>query len=89
MADATAAGTSTSEFKLAAVAMVLGTILEGAGAVLHALQDAGVQAPWIPAVLAALGVILQVASLFGYTKSRTILKAADIASGVAAKPPSP
>jgi hypothetical protein len=74
------AGTTTSEFKLTAIAMVVGVCLEAAAGVLHAIQDAGVAAPWIPAVLAIVGALIQVASLFGYQKSRTLVKVAVAAS---------
>lgn len=75
-----ASGLSTSEGKLTAIAMVVGALLEGVAGVLHTLQDAGHAAPWFPAVFAVVGVLLQLASLLGYQKSRTLLKAAAIAS---------
>ena len=76
----TAPGMSTSEGKLTLVAIILGTVLEGLASVLPALQDSGHAAPWFPTALAVVGVLLQVASFLGYTKSRTILKATAIAS---------
>jgi hypothetical protein len=69
-------GTSTTEFKLTVAAMILGVVLETVATVLHSLQDAGVDKPWIPAVLAVIGALIQMASLFGYTKSRTVVKVA-------------
>lgn len=84
-----ASGPATSEFKLTAVAVVIGAILEGVVGVLHSLQDAGMSAPWIPAVLAIIGVVLQVATLLGYQKSRTLVKASLIAADAPFKPPSP
>lgn len=83
MADETtpaAPGMSTSEGKLTVVAMVVGTLLESAAGLLHSLQDAGHAAPWFPAVLAIVGVLLQLATLLGYQRSRTLLKASVIAS---------
>lgn len=92
MADTTPAtsGTSTSEFKLTTAAMVLGAVLEGVATVLHTLQDSGISAPWFSVALVALGAVIQVASLFGYQKSRTLVKAALIAAdSPSPKPPSP
>lgn len=90
-----ASGTTTSEFKLATVVIILGTILEGAAAVLHGLEGV-VAAPWIPAVLAVLGVLLQIASVLGYSSSRTAVKTAlieaktqGLAAAASASPPKP
>lgn len=85
MADTnpTATGPSTSEGKLTLVAVILGTILEGLGAVLHQVQDAGHGAVWFPAVLAIIGVLLQLATVLGYQKSRTVLKATMVAADAA------
>jgi hypothetical protein len=76
----TAPGPQTSEFKLTVVALIVGAILEGASAVLHGLQEAGTQAPWIPGVLAVIGALLQVASIFGYQKGRAVVKSSMILS---------
>lgn len=76
----TASGMTTSEGKLTLFAMVLGTLLEALAGVLHTLQDAGHAAPWFPAVLAIVGVLLQLASVLGYQKARTVLKATLVAS---------
>ncbi len=83
MADETnpaAPGNTTSEFSLTRIALIVGALLETAAGVLHTLQDSGVAAPWFPAVLAVLGALIQVAGLFGYVKSRTLVKAALAAS---------
>lgn len=82
----TAPGPQTSEFKLTAVALIVGIVLESTSAVLHALQDAGTQAPWIPGVLAVIGALVQIAGLFGYQKGRAAVKTAMILSE--AQPPS-
>lgn len=74
----TTPGMTTSEGKLTLAAVIIGTILEGLAGVLHTLQDAGHAAPWFPAVLAVVGVLLQLASVLGYTKARTVLKATAI-----------
>lgn len=78
--NAVAPGMSTSEGKLTLIAVILGTILEGLAGVLHSVQDAGHAAPWFPAVLTVVGVLLQITTLLGYQKSRTALKATVIAS---------
>jgi hypothetical protein len=84
----TAPGGTTSEGKLTKVAFAVGLVLESAAGVLHSLQDAGQVAPWFPTVLAVIGVLLQIATFFGYTKSRTLLKSQIIASdAVAAQNP--
>ena len=82
MADPTTPGISTSEGKLTVVAMIVGSLLEAIAGVLHTVQDAGHAAPWFPAVFAVVGVLLQVASLLGYQKSRTLVKAAIAAQDV-------
>ena len=82
-----APGLATSEGKLTLIAVIVGTILEGVAGVLHTLQDAGQAAPWFPAVLAVVGVLLQLASLLGYQKSRTLVKAALVASETPPSPP--
>lgn len=79
----TAPGASTSEFKLTLVAMVVGFVLEAAAGVLHALQDAGNTAPWIPAVLLVVGALLQIATALGYQKSRTLVKTTALAADAA------
>lgn len=75
-----APGGSTSEFKLALVGMILGALMDAAGGILHTLQDTGMTSPWFAIAIAVLGTITQVMALFGYTKSRTIIKAAIAAS---------
>lgn len=85
--NATAPGMSTSEGKLTLVAVVVGTILEALSGVLHYAQDAGHAAPWFPAVLAVVGVLLQLATVMGYQKARTVLKSTVVTSESA--PPKP
>ncbi len=91
MADPTTSGTSTSEFKLTIVAFIIGSLLETVAGVMHSLQDAGQGASWFPMVYAVLGALTQIAGLFGYTKSRTLVKAAVAAQDapVATNPKSP
>lgn len=82
MADTNPAapGSSTSEFKLTVIAIAIGGILETAAGVMHSLQDSGQGASWFPMAFAVLGTLTQILGLFGYTKSRAIVKTALIAS---------
>lgn len=80
-------GISTSEFKLAAVSMVVGTILEAFAGVLHTLQDTGTNPPWFTGVLVIVGALIQVASFLGYNKGRVLAKATSPV--VAEAPPKP
>lgn len=75
-----APGLSTSEGKLTLIAVIVGTLLDAAAGLMQTLQDSGHAAPWFPTVLATLGVLLQLASLLGYQKARTLLKASIVAS---------
>lgn len=76
MADETtpSTGFSTSEGKLTLVAVIVGTILDAVAGVLDSLQSAGHGATWFPSVLAVCGVLLQLVSLLGYQKARTLFK---------------
>ncbi len=67
-------GQKTSEFKLTTLAIILGAVLEGGATTLHILEGAGVTAPWMASALTLAGVLLQVAALAGYQRSRTLLK---------------
>lgn len=87
MADPTTTGTSTSEFKLTLVAIAIGGLLETAAGVMHSLQDAGQGASWFPMCFAVLGALTQILGLFGYTKSRTLVKAAVAAQDAPVKSP--
>ena len=88
MAEETPAptGASTSEFKLTAVLVVIGGVLEAVATVLHSIQSAGSAAPWIPAVLVVVGALLQLFSSLGYVKSRTLVKTTQ---AVTSSPPRP
>lgn len=86
-----ASGSTTSEWTITKVAMVVGGILEGAAVALGTLQGQVAAGPWLAAVLAVIGVLLQVAAVFGYQKGRTVLKATMISQLTAPKatPPNP
>lgn len=71
-------GVGTSEFKLTVAAFIAGTILDAAGGAIQSLQAGGVNATWFATALAVLGVLVQIMSVFGYQKSRTALKVADM-----------
>lgn len=70
-------GTQTSEFKLTVVAQVLGAILEAASVALHTLGDAGLGGSIVSVALVVVGVLLQIATLMGYQKARTMVKVAE------------
>lgn len=72
-------GNETSEFSLTKFQLWAGTALVVVGALVDlvpALQELHPGAPWLGSTLVALGVIKNVLSLFAYTKSRTLVKAA-------------
>jgi hypothetical protein len=75
-----APGSTTSEFRLGAVVMVVGLCLEAAAGILHGLQDTIGGAAWFPTVLAVLGALIQVATFLGYNKGRVLTKAALVAA---------
>jgi hypothetical protein len=81
-----AAGHTTSEFKLTALAMIVGSILEAVAGVMHSLQDAGMGASWFAMAFAIIGALIQIAGLAGYQKGRTLLKAAMLASDAPTNP---
>lgn len=70
-----APGIQTTEYKLTRISLIVGAALEAFAGILHTLQDAGLSAPWFTTALLVVGAAVQIASLFGYTKSRTLLKA--------------
>lgn len=88
MADTnpSASGGSTTEFKLTALAIIIGTALESVAGVMHSIQDQGLGASWFPMVFAVLGALVQIAGLAGYQKGRTLLKAAILASDAPKNP---
>lgn len=74
--DPAAPGKTTSEFKLTAVAIIVGGVLEAFAGVLHSLKEAGLGSDWFTVALVVCGALIQVAGVFGYQKSRTLVKAA-------------
>lgn len=79
MADAQKPGTATSEFKMTAVVVILGTILDFIGITLETLQTQGVipSGGWLSSVLVVVGSLLVLGKALGYTRSRTLLKLAE------------
>lgn len=82
MADA-GSGIKSSEFKLSALALMAGTGLDVVAAFLATLQDAGIGGKWVAGAMLVCGLALKVASVFGYTKSRTLVKLAEAAPKLA------
>lgn len=71
-------GNNTSEYRLARLAFVIGTVADGFAVILHSLQLNNISAPWFGGAILGLGIILQIVSVLGYTKARTDLKLAAI-----------
>ena len=70
-------GLQSSEGKLTLIAFIVGTVLEGAAIpLLDKLSAAQPQLAWVPIALVGAGILVQVASLLGYQKQRTLLKVA-------------
>jgi hypothetical protein len=78
MAEA-GSGIKSSEFKLSAVALVVGTGLDVVAAMLSTLAEAGVGGKWVAGAMLVCGLLLKVAAVLGYTKSRTLVKLAEAA----------
>jgi hypothetical protein len=71
-------GSKTSEFKLTAVMMLVGAVLDGIGIVLESLKDSGViHGSWLPVTLVIVGTGLMLFKALGYTRSRTVIKLAE------------
>lgn len=76
-------GVETSEFKVMSVMVLLGVALDVAGIILGAARDAGLANPWLPVALVIVGMATKVLAAQGYTRSRTIVKAAALQSDLA------
>ena len=83
-------GATTSEFKLTVVVMALGACLDGVSVALDAVQANHLVDPnahWFAIALAVLGTTMTLVKALGYTRSRTMVKVAELAgpaaSGVA------
>ena len=75
-------GKNTSEFSLTKWVIIIGTVLDLAGIVLEALKEQ-VHAGWFPTVLVVVGTLMALVKALGYTRSRTMLKLADLAPVIA------
>lgn len=78
-ADAIRKGLSTSEGKLALLAFVVGTVLDGVVPLLQQEHLLHPDAVWVTMALVVAGLTLQVASVLGYTRARTAIKLAILA----------
>lgn len=74
-------GSTTSEYRLTLAAIVIGTVAEAVAGILQSLQAQGVAAPWFPTALLVVGLVMQVAALFGYQKARAVVKVAALEAG--------
>lgn len=86
-------GHQTSEWNLTLIAQVVGAALEGLATAIQTMQAGGVNATWFAIALALIGVVLQVATAFGYVKGRAQVKSAqliaDASKAGAGAPPGP
>lgn len=80
-------GKATSEFSLTRIAVIVGAVLEAGAGVLHVLQESGTAAPWFPAVMAIVGALLQICTIFGYQRGRALVKQAAVYAEAATTPP--
>lgn len=87
MADVTP-GSSTSEFKFAAVVAIVGAILAGVSVSLGQLQQILPDQQWIAVAGVVVGGLMTLISSLGYAKSRTVVKVAD-SQAQALKAPAP
>lgn len=74
MADETKPGSATSEFKLSAAVILIGTVIDFVSIGLGTLRDQGVQGAWLTGALAVCGTLMVIASALGYSRSRTLVK---------------
>jgi hypothetical protein len=81
--DPTKTGSSTSEFKLAAVAMTAGAVLDGVSVLLAGLHETFPNASWLSVAMSVVGTLLMLATALGYQRSRALVKTAMLESGTA------
>lgn len=67
-------GSETSEFRLSAVVVLVGTLIDLASIALTTLRDQGVQGAWLTGALAVCGTLMVIATALGYARSRTLVK---------------
>lgn len=85
--DPLASGISTSEGKLTIAICLVGAALEAFGGVLSQQLDAHPSVLWLGIASLVTGAAVQVLSLLGYTKNRSILKSNAIVQALAAGVP--
>lgn len=76
-------GSETSEYRLTKMMVVIGVVLQSLAGVLATLPQ---DLKWVAVASALCGTVLQVLTVLGYVKGRTVLKAEAVR---AALPPSP
>jgi hypothetical protein len=74
--EETKPGFKTSEFWLTALAQIIGVVLEALAVPLLEKSEK----PWAPMVLLVVAVVLQVCTMYGYQKGRTLVKASAVAA---------
>ena len=78
-------GKNTSEFKLAKLVIFAGIAVDVVGALLEGLKHAGLDFGWLPAAMIVVGTLASLLASLGYTRSRTMVKVAQIAPKVGAE----
>jgi hypothetical protein len=83
MADTVSTGSSTSEFSLTKLVLVVGTLVTAIGTTLAVLPTVGVSGHWVGVALAGLAMVSKVLALLGYQNARTSLKQSELAAASA------
>lgn len=71
-----AKGITTSEFKLSAAVILVGTVIDFISIGLATLRDQGVHGAWLTGALAICGTLMVIATALGYARSRVLVKLA-------------
>jgi len=79
MAEGKSAGQQTSEFKLTVWVVILGTVLDAVAVAVGTLQQQGVESKWLAGAMLVAGTGMMLVKALGYTRSRTMLKLAEMA----------
>jgi hypothetical protein len=82
-----APGLATTEGRLTVAAVIIGTVLEGVGAFLSHEQVTHAGSLGWAAAVAIAGALLQLCTIYGYSKGRTLLKQQALLTGLTAALP--
>lgn len=81
--DPSTPGSQTSEFKLTGLLVIFACLVDLASLVLGGLQQGGATFPWLAGAISVVATIAGLVKALGYTRSRTMLKLADMQAPVA------